>query len=154
MKKLFFSILTVLLFFTGAHAQRLVIGEKAPEIRVERWLEGRESALNGKVLVVDFFHSSNDQCISNLSRLNDLQNRYGEKLNVIVLSREEEDKINRFFSGKGYRFYIGLDHEGKTFDGYGVRFVPFTVLIDGRGRLVWTGNITGLSDDIIRKVIN
>lgn len=152
MKKLILCIIIVFFGCTGrAQAQRLVIGEKAPEIKVGEWLGGREPALSGKVFLVDFFHSSNDQCVRNLKELQEIHNRYGSKLNVILVARESLDKISPHLSGKGYGFYMGIDDQGKTFNGYSVRFVPFAALVDARGRLIWTGNVSGLSNDIIDK---
>ena len=143
----------ILLAATGAQAQqRLVIGEKAPEIRVVQW-DGASPSIAGKPYLVDFFLSSNDQCVANLPKLNSLQSTHKENLNVIVIARESADKVQPFINGKGYGFYTGLDDGGKTFSGYGVRFVPFAALVDARGRLVWTGNVAGLTPDIIDKAL-
>jgi len=153
MKKLILSIFIFLLASAGAQAQRLVIGEKAPEVRVSQWMDGRTPSISSKAYLVDFFHSSNDQCVANLPKLNSLQNSYSGRLNVISISREGLDKIEPFTTGKNYSFYIGVDDGGKTFTGYGVRFVPFSALMDARGKLVWTGNVANLTNDIIDKAL-
>jgi len=153
MKKGLFSLIIFLLASAGAQAQRLVIGEKAPEVRVSQWMDGRAPSLSGKACLVDFFHSSNDQCVANLPKLSSLQSTYTGRLNVISISREGLDKIEPFTTGKNYGFYIGMDDGGKTFTGYGVRFVPFAALLDARGKLVWTGNMANLTNDIIDKAL-
>ena len=149
MKKILLSILLSALAF-AAQAQRLVIGEKAPELRIAEWVDGKAAAA-GKARLIDFFHSSNAQSIGNLEKLNTLAGTYGEKLNIIVVSQEGMEKFQPFVSGKDYAFYAGLDEGGKTFSAYGVRFVPFAALVDARGRLVWTGNIANLTDDTLQK---
>ena len=153
MKRLLFSILSIVFLSTAAQAQRLVIGEKAPEVRVAEWLDGKSPSLSGRACLIDFFHSSNDRCVANLSKLDDLQRTYGDRLNVISVSREGWDKVRPLVSGKGYGFYTGLDDGGKTFANYGVRFVPFAALVDARGRLVWTGNVSALTDDVVDKAL-
>ena len=40
---------------------------------------------------------------------------------------------------------MALDDEGKTFDAYGVKFVPFSVLLDAKGRVLWFGNSSRLT---------
>ena len=150
MKRLLLSIATIIIAVSAVQAQRLVIGEKAPDIKIVEWLDGKAAA-GGKATLIDFFHSSNEQCVSNLAKLNSLHGAYGSRMNVIAVSREGMDKLQPFVSGKGYGFYAGLDDAGKTFTAYGVRFVPFAALIDARGRLVWTGNVASLTNDIIEK---
>jgi hypothetical protein len=152
MKKIWFSLIALVLTATAAQAQRLVIGEKAPEIKVSQWVDSRAAAGN-KATLVDFFHSSNAQCIANLPKLNTLQETYGARLNVIVVSSEGMDKLTPCLDGKGYGFYAGTDDAGKTFAAYAVRFVPFAALIDSRGRLVWTGNVASLTDETIKKAL-
>lgn len=153
MKRLLFSILTLLFLSTAVQAQRLVIGEKAPDVRVSEWMNGHAPAMAGRAYLVDFFHTSNDQCVANLGKLHSLHTAYGGRLNVISISREGLDKVQPFVSGKGYGFYIGLDDGGKTFTNYGVRFVPFAALVDAKGKLVWTGNVSALTNDIVDKAL-
>ena len=131
----------------SAQAQRLVIGEKAPEVKVSEWLGGR--APGSGATLVDFFHSSNPQCVANLDKLNTIAGSYGNRLNVVVLSREGADKMASVASGKHYRFFMGEDDGGKTYNAFSVRFVPFAALIDARGRLVWTGNVSALTNSTI-----
>lgn len=150
MKRLLLSIATVILAVSAAQAQRLVIGERVPEMKITTWYNGTVPPL-GKATLVDFFHTPNEQCVANLPRLNELQTAHNERLNVVVIAREGLDKVSPFLDGKGYRFYAGIDDAGKTFTAYGVRFVPFAALIDARGRLVWTGNVASLTNEIIEK---
>ncbi len=150
MKKILLSILLSTLAF-AVQAQRLVIGEKAPEVRIAEWVGPK--AADGKARLIDFFHSSNAQSVGNLEKLNTLAGTYGSKLNIIVVSQESMEKFQPFVSGKDYAFFAGLDEGGKTFAAYGVRFVPFAALIDAKGRLVWTGNVANLTDEILQKAL-
>lgn len=153
MKRGILCMIVLLLAAVGGNAQKLIIGEKAPEIKVVEWLGGKAPVIVGKAMFVDFFHSSNPQCVTSLDKINALHKSYGTKMNFIILSKEGMDKMISVVNGKGYGFFVGIDEGGKTFSGYDVRFVPFSVLIDTRGRLVWTGNVTTLSDDIVEKAM-
>jgi len=145
--------LILLLTAPAVQAQRLVIGEKAPAVQPGEWLAGQPGELTGKPVLVDFFHSSNDQCVANLTRLNALQQSHAGSLAVVLVCREPADKIRPLIEGKGYRFSTVLDDNGKTFTAYQVRFVPFAALIDARGRLVWTGNIANLPDETVARAV-
>ncbi len=135
-----------------AQAQRLIIGEKTPEIQIAQWVENR-AASSGKATLIDFFHSGNQQSVNNLNKLDGLETAYGSRLNIVVISQETMEVFRPFIVDKGYGFYAGIDDNGKTFTAYGVRFVPFAALIDAKGRLVWTGNVAALTDEIIKKAL-
>ena len=75
----------------------------------------------------------------------DLARRQAGKVSVVLLSREGADKIVPLFEGTNYAFAVALDDEGKTFDAYGVKFVPFSVLLDAKGRVLWFGNSSRLT---------
>jgi hypothetical protein len=151
MKRILLVAALMLVPVLAAHAQRLVIGEKAPELRVGAWQDGR--APEAGVMLVDFFASSNPQCVANLDKLNTIQGRYGHRLRVVLISREGAETTASFTAGKGFRFFIGEDDGGKTFAAFSVRFVPFAALIDARGRLVWTGNVAALTDKTIERAL-
>ncbi len=151
MKRIILIVTLMLVSVSAMQAQRLVIGEKAPEIRVGAWQNGR--APGSGAMLVDFFASSNPRCVANLDKLNAIQGDFGSRLHVIVISREGIAATAEFTAGKNYRFYLGEDDGGKSFTAFGVRFVPFSALIDARGHLVWTGNVATLSSDTLDRAL-
>ncbi|MCD7962629.1 MAG: TlpA family protein disulfide reductase [Rikenellaceae bacterium] len=152
-RKLYISILFLTALIFSVNAQRIVIGEKAPDVKVAVWDRDIAPKSVSKAVLLDFFHSANDQCVKNMPVLNSLQEKYGDKLSVIIITRETGDKMAPIINGKNYRFFVGYDGEGKTFTSYGVRFVPFSVLINSGGRVAWTGNISSLTEDVINKAL-
>lgn len=152
MKKI---VLLILLSFTAVFAlkaQKLVIGEKAPDLRIKEWLSDKKAADN-TVKLVEFFHTSSKQCSSRLNGLNSLAKKYPGQLSVVLVAKESVDKIRPIVTPANKEFAIGIDDAGKTFDHYGVQFVPFSVLIDKKGRVVWFGNPASLTDDTIEKAL-
>lgn len=145
-------LLAVLMFVpvvASRAQQRLVIGERAPELRVDRWPDGGAPA--GGAMLVDFFASTNPQCVANLDRLDRINERYGDRLQVILITREDAATTGAHTAGRAFR--VGEDTAGRAFEAFGVRFVPFAALIDARGRLVWTGNVASLSNEEIEMVL-
>lgn len=153
LRRILYTIFTLLLIAPAVNAQRLVIGEKAPDIRVGEWYKGNSASTSGTAVLLDFFHSSNDQCVRALPRLNTIQKDYSGKLNVIVITKESMSSVSPYLDGKDYSFYLGNDEGGKTFNSFNVRLVPFSVLLDGSGKVAWTGNVGSLTDDIIRRAL-
>ena len=98
----------VLLFSAGScPAQRLVVGEKAPELKVGEWLSHKDALSDSRPTLVEFFFSRSEPSLRRLA---------------------------------------ALDDGNRTFAAYGVQFVPFAVLFDARGRVVWFGNSSKFGD--------
>lgn len=135
-----------------ASAQKLVIGQRAADLRVSRYLAGSE-APSGEPLLIEFFYSPSQPCRDRLAPLNALANEFRGRLSVLLLAREEASAVEPLITGKGYAFSVGLDGEGKTFAGFDVQYVPFSVLLDGKGRVCWFGNSSRLSAQTLRSAL-
>ena len=86
-------LLTVVFCTLGAsHAQNIVIGERAPELKSVTWLASRNPAAADLSYLV-FFHSSNKGCTASLDALRDLSNKLGSKLRIIIITQEDSEKI-------------------------------------------------------------
>ena len=142
-----------------AAAQRPVIGERAPEFKAAAWLTEKPAEGRRARLLV-FFHSSSRETIDQLAMLDDIAGKYDEKLDVVVIAREAEDKVKPLLLGYGadgehtaHKYYVALDDAGKTFANFGVQYVPFSVLLDARGRVLWIGNPAQLDDATLTKFV-
>ena len=152
MKMLFIGAMFLFLAAAGGnlHAQspKLIVGERAPELKILEWLTAPPAA-GGTTRLVEFFHSSSRPSVDRLAVLDALAKKYAGRVTVVVIAREPKDKIAPFFGAQPHAFSIALDDGGKTFTAYNVQFVPFSVVIDGRGKLRWFGNPSDLTDAII-----
>ena len=127
-------LLTVVFCTLGAsHAQNIVIGERAPELKSVTWLASRNPAAADLSFLV-FFHSSNKGCTASLDALRDLSNKLGSKLRIIIITQEDSD-------------------DKKVFGSFGVDFVPFSVLIDAKNRVLWMGNPQSMTSSFIQKIV-
>ena len=150
-KNNFLVLLLLIIIPFSASAQKLMIGEKAPELKVTQWLNG-EPKSDKTVYIVEFAHTTSQPSMSRLEKLNDLA-RSKPNINIILLFKESKDIVQKHIKGTDNDFFVALDNEGKTFSAYGVNFVPFSVIINEKGHAIWFGNSHQLNDDIIRKVI-
>ncbi len=135
----------LLLSCATAAAQNIVLGQRAPELRVAEWLEGREPAA-AALTYVEFYHASNPKSDEALDRLGALSQQLGKRLRVVVLTREATEKIAPLLEKRiSPRLGVGLDPQGKLFAAFGVNYVPFGVLLDAKGRALWMGNTLQLT---------
>jgi thiol-disulfide isomerase/thioredoxin len=113
----------------------------APDIRI-RDVFGQPFSLKenlGKVVVINFWASSCPPCLIEMPEFQAVQDRL--KGNAIILSISHQDSvafIRDFISKRGYTWLFASDQNGDTAIAYGVTYLPTTVFIDVRGRLVLT----------------
>lgn len=142
-------------FMTGAWmpaaAQKAIIGQRAPEIKIAQWLTEKPTEERTQLLV--FYHSTSKQATDQLCELDDLAKKYGDKLDVTVLAREKEDKVRPMILDSPHNFHVALDDNGKTFSNFGVQYVPFSVLMDARGKVLWFGNPAQLDAKTLTKLL-
>lgn len=133
----------------SAKAQNAALGERVPEIRSEVWL-GDVRPAAAQSTVIAFFTASSPACIKSLEQLYELSEKSGDRLRVIVITRDDEAKAasvtTQYLSP---RFTVAFDTDGKLFKNFGVNYVPFGVLTDSRNRVVWQGNSLQLTEKII-----
>lgn len=151
MKRIIPLLLLALAVPAFGAAQRIALGERAPEVRPAAWLGGRQP-LGADMTYVEFFAESNPACRTSLERLKELTSKLGTKLRVIVVAREKEERLAPLLAPYlSPHIAVALDPEGKVFAAYGVSYVPFGVLTDARNRALWMGNSLQLTEQVIEQ---
>ena len=154
MVKFILSVLPAVMLLlcpVNADAQRLVNGEKIPEIKVGEWLTPAAKA--EMPMYIEFFHPSSNACLKRIGVLEAMAVRYENAVEVVLFVRDDADKARSILAGKGYHFHAAMDDKGKTYSAFGVHYVPFGVLVNGKGRVVWFGNPASLTDTEIGKAL-
>lgn len=89
---------------------------------------------------------------ASLEQLRAITDKLGAKLHVVVVTRENEEKIAPLLSPFLSRHIsVALDTGGRIFSAFNVQYVPFGVLVDSRNRALWMGNSLQLTPEIIEK---
>ncbi len=137
MKKLVIILGILLLCGNGLWAQKLIIGVKAPDLKIKEWVNSKQ-LINGKPTFIEFFFSRSEPSCRRLTIIDSFAKKYGDSLNVIVIACEPKERV--IGATENYTFPIALDTDNKTFSAYGAEFVPFGVLLDGKNKVLWFGN--------------
>ena len=80
-------------------------------------------------LLIEFFYSPSQPSRDRLPVLNEMAKAYDGRVTVLVLARESRDRIE-------------------------VQYVPFSVLMDAKGRVSWFGNSAELTPSMIETELN
>ncbi len=135
--------IAILLVSEPGFTQSLVVGEKAPEIKLEQMLKGNGNEvvtlenLKEKIIVIDFWTTWCSPCIKAFPHINELVQIF-EKDPVVFLtvSNEEEAIVNPLLEKVNLNAWIALDRDLSVFKSYNAWAIPKTVVIDQKGKLV------------------
>ena len=129
-------------------------GDVAPDFTVEM-LDGSKvtlSALQGKPTLLIFWATWCPPCRLELSKLQEhIIDRYGDKINVLPISRgEERAKVEEYISKMGYTFAVGLDGDQSIYRKYATNYIPRCFVIDANGKVLYSG--VGYDEAIAKEV--
>jgi thiol-disulfide isomerase/thioredoxin len=112
------------------------------------------SLKNGKPFVINFWATWCVPCVQEFPEFEELNKKYSDKVEFLMVSDEEISKIEKFKAKKGYN--LNLVRSSKTFDKYGLMLRPATYFYDSNGKLVskFAGGITKEElENEIKKII-
>lgn len=115
----------------------------------------RLSSLKGKVVLLEFWIKNCGYCISAVSELNGLWEKYhGKNLQVIgVNAYDSRGDICSFYKKNQPKFRTVYDYDGNVTRDYGVDAFPTIVLLDGNHKILYAGDFDQVQLNNLLKVI-
>lgn len=139
-----------------AKAQKLKVGDRAPEFKVEKFLKGEPITgfEKGQVYVVEFWATWCGPCIAAMPHLSELQRHYKDDgvtfIGTNIWERyndETEKKVAEFVEEQGDRMAYAVAYDGKNghmtkawMDAAGQNGIPAAFLVDKEGTIAWIGH--------------
>jgi thiol-disulfide isomerase/thioredoxin len=148
-----------------ARAAELKVGDKAPVIKIEKWINHAPPALPGAaradkhIFLVEFWATWCPPCKRSIPHLAQLHEKHKEDgLVILGISNEEEKTVADFVDKKmKMPYYVGIDDEMATNTNWmeGIEGIPHAFLVDKTGTIVWADNPlnTPSLDSTIEKVL-
>lgn len=144
----------------------LKIGDAVPEVYVPEIANYKNrslrlSELKGKVVILDFWFGACKGCYYVFPKLEALQEKFGDKIQVLTVNFESQEKINSTFQRVGktssaYRLpkLPTIINDTVFHRLFPVVYYPHEVWIDGNGIVVATTTAEDLTEDRIVKLLN
>ena len=132
-----------------------VLGQKAPEFVVEKWLTDEPNRA-GKFVLIDFWATWCPPCRKAIPELNAFQKKFGGKLVVIGVSDEPEAAVKKLADPK-IEYASAIDTQGRMKKALEVSGIPHCIIIDPQGIVRWEGFpfLSGheLTDKVVEEIL-
>ena len=129
----------------GAQESGIPVGSQAPGAKVQT-LNGKTIDIGSYVgkspMVIEFWAFWCPNCKEMEPSLLALQKKYGSKvrfLGVAVSVNETLDRVKAYTSRRGYSHQTVYDDKGEATEAYDVPATSYVVVVDGSGKVVYTG---------------
>jgi len=134
------ALVLVALCVRPADALAIEVGQPAPNFALPGTQGGVVAleSLRGQVVYVDFWASWCGPCRRSFPWMNDMQRKYGGKGFAIVAVNVDKKRADadKFLAQFPASFPVVFDEAGTSPAAFGVKGMPSSYLIDGRGNVV------------------
>lgn len=114
---------------------------------------------NGRPIIIDFFATWCKPCNRELNAIHEVysewQKETGVKLIAVSIDQAQNiDKVKPLVDAQGWEFEVLLDPNGEFKRALGVQMIPYTLIVDGKGKIVYkhNGYTDGAEEELIEKV--
>lgn len=118
-----------------------------------------ELSNDGKPIIISFFATWCKPCNRELSAISevyeDWQDETGVKLIAVSIDQAQNiNKVKPLVDGNGWPYQVLLDPNSDFKRALGVQMIPFVLIVDGKGKIVYkhNGYTEGAENELIGKV--
>lgn len=143
MNKFFLSLCLLLVSFAAGAQERL------PKLTLKdingKTVQTDTISNGGKPMVIAFFATWCKPCNRELKAIDEVYDEWQRETGVrlVAVSIDQAQNINKvkpLVDQNGWRYDVLLDPNGELRRALGIQMIPFTVLLDGKGNIVYKHN--------------
>lgn len=112
-------------------------------------------AIKNDIILLDFFGTWCTPCIKALPRLRELQEKYNDKIRVILVSNENKERLEKFIAiRQPFSFPVVVDEENSVTGQFTPPSYPYTVVISKERKIIAITDAAAITDDMVNNWIN
>nr|WP_321222349.1 redoxin family protein [uncultured Psychroserpens sp.] len=114
------------------------------QIRFSETIQTSKTATDteASLFFVDFWATWCGPCVYASEYLGVLQKQYPDNFYVVSLSEENPDIVRKFLKNNPTELAVAIDYNGETFRANNTRVLPYGLLINANGTVLWKGSPT------------
>ena len=157
MFKLLLSIKLVLIgmgvFAQGVYKEGDIIKNfLAPNILNHTVASADLAKLKSDITILDFFGTWCVPCIKALPKLDKLKQKFPGKLQVLLISIEEQARLDKFLKARpGFTFPVMVDNETAITSLFNPPSYPYTVVMNGQNKIIAITDAASITETDINK---
>jgi thiol-disulfide isomerase/thioredoxin len=132
-------------------SDRSLISRASPKLETARW-SGEKPVTAGKNVLLFCWTTWSQPVAKAVPELNALQKKFADSLVVVGLCSQDEVDLNRY-AGPPMEFATALDPDGKITNLLGATSVPFVLLVDKKGTVLYQGHPGALTMEKVEKIL-
>lgn len=113
----------------------------------------------GKPVIISFWATWCKPCLRELKAIHevyaDWQDETGVKMIIVSIDQAQDaNKVKPLVDGFGWEYEVLLDPNGDMKRAFGIQTIPYTLIVDGKGKIVYrhNGYVDGAEEELIEKV--
>ncbi len=146
------SILAAALTLAGCGRKNPAALAEAGLLNYEFTMVQGDRPQSGKPLVIEFWASWCGPCVAQFPDLNSLYGELeGTGIQFVALTREPLPHVREYIRSQELLYPVGVDSNAQFGRALKVTHIPYAVIVDAEGRVVWSGHSGRLSKARIEK---
>lgn len=112
------------------------------------------SDFKGKVVILDFWATWCAPCISSFPKLESIQSKFGNQLQILTITDDPKERIELFLEKRKMSLPVVLDSDRTIAQKFPHRSIPHLVIIDEKGVIRAITTSSNITEETMQKVIN